>query len=409
MSSHAHAHMPTAAEATLDKGHVLRKLPVPLAVLGVAGIALAFVTAGDDHTQFWFSYLTAYMFWLSAGLGALFFVLIHHGTRAGWSALVRRVAENWMITLPLLFLLGLPIVLGGLESLYTPWVNPKPDDIMVVEKQAWLNPTSFLIAFLICGGLWTAFSLYLYRGSRKQDASGDPAIADRLRWWAPLGYVTFGLTITVAAVNFMMSLDPHWYSTIFGVYYFGGTFMFFMAILSLSMMGIQRAGLLKEHVTAEHYQDIGKLAFAFVVFWSYIAFSQFMLIWYANIPEETLWFAHRAEGGWEWVTLLLALLHFAVPFFFLMSRHIKRRKTTMALGAILLVVAHLIDMFWIIQPTMTQHVTGHSHFGLALSDLLAVVGIGGLVCAVFFWRLGAAPVVVLNEPRMDESVGFENY
>lgn len=409
MSSHAHALVPpTAAEAALPKGSVLRKLPVPLAVIGVAGIALAYLTVGENHTQFWYSYLTAYMFWLSAGLGALFFVLLHHGTRSGWSSILLRVSENWMLTLPLMVLLGFPIVFGGLEALYTPWVLPAPHDIMVAKKEAWLNPTSFLIAFLICGAIWIGLTFIFYRGSRKQDVSNDPAIARRMRWWAPLGFVTFALTLTVAAINFMMSLDPHWYSTIFGVYYYGGVFMFFLALLALSMLGIQRAGLLKEHITAEHYQDVGKLAFAFVVFWSYIAFSQFMLIWYANIPEETLWFAHRAEGGWEWVSLVLAIVHFVVPFFFLMSKHIKRRNLTLAIGAVLLIVAHYVDMFWVIQPPMTQHVTGHSHFGVALSDLLALIGIGGLVCAVFFWRLGAAPVVVLNEPRMDESIAFEN-
>jgi len=409
VSSHAHTKPITLEEVTVPKDSLWRKLPLAFGGLGVLCVVLAFVLTGDDSKQFWYSYLTSFMFWLSAGLGGLFFVLIHHGTRAGWSTVIRRLAENYMITLPVLFLLGLPLVFFALEDVYGMWSNPKPNDLITLSKVSYLNDGFFAARYIISGLIWCALALMFYRWSVRQDATGDAGLSHRMRWWAPLGFIGFGVTITVVALDLVMSIDAHWYSTIFGIYYFGGTVMFFMALLSLTALALQRSGMLGERITTEHYHDLGKLGFGFVVFWSYIAFSQFMLIWYANIPETTLWFKHRTEGGWEWFTILLALLHFVVPFFFMMSRHIKRRTTTLAAGCVLLIVAHFLDMFWLAQPGMTYTATYHAHFGVHIADLLLLVGLGGLVLAVFTWRLTSKPLVALKDPRLEESLEFENY
>lgn len=402
------AHAPTVdlSDATVPQGNIWRKLPVALAAVGVVGLGGAFATAGEGN-QFWFSYLTALMFWLSFGLGGLFFVLIHHGTRAGWSSVVRRIAENFMITLPLLGLLILPIVFGGMDALYHHWVHAPADDLIVAGKSSYLNTGAFTVRILIYIGVWVAMSVGFYAWSLKQDRTGDPKLAHRMRRLAPVGFVLFGLSITFVAIDLMMSLDPHWYSTIYGVYYFGGTFMTIAAAMILASMALQRAGVVKSAITNEHYHDLGKLGFAFMVFWAYIAFSQFMLMWYANIPEETVWYHHRATGGWEYVSMILFALHFVIPFFFLMSRHIKRRRMTLAAGAVLLLVSHYIDMFWLIQPTMTQH--SGSTFAIHIADVLALIGIGGLVLAVFAWRTNAASVVPLKDPRLSESLHFENF
>lgn len=404
----AHASAVDLSDAQVPANSIWKKLPIIFAVVGVAGVALAFLSAGTDHKQFWYSYLTAYMFWLSIGLGGLFFVLIHHATRAGWSTVVRRVAENYMITLPLLGLLALPIVFGGMDDLYHVWVHPAETDLFVQAKTGFLNVDFFTIRVVAYALIWTGLGFYLYRASRKQDATGDPKLAHGMRRIAPVGLIFFALTITFAAVDFMMSLDPHWYSTIFGVVYFGGTFMAIAAVLALTGMAMQRTGLLKNAITTEHYHDLGKLAFAFMVFWAYVSFSQFMLIWYANIPEETIWYAYRSTGGWEIAAGLLTLLHFVVPFFFMMSRHIKRRNLTLAIGAGILLLAHYIDLFWIIQPTMRQH-DGDPHFTVHIADLLTFIGIGGLVLAVFSWRISAAPVAPMKDPRLMESLDFENF
>ena len=405
----AHAIAVDLSDAQVPQNSIWKQLPAIFALLGVAGLGLAWVTTGVDQKQFWYSYLTAFMFWLSVGLGGLFFVLVHHATRAGWSTVVRRIAENYMVTLPLLGLLMFPIIfLGGLDQLYHVWTHPGPTDIMVQAKVGFLNADFFTIRAVGYLVVWSGLSLYLYRASRKQDTTGDPKLSHHMRRIAPIGILLFALTLTFAAVDFMMSLDPHWYSTIFGVYYFGGTFMMIAAVMALSAMALQRSGVLKNAITHEHYHDLGKLAFAFMVFWAYIAFSQFMLIWYANIPEETIWYHYRATGGWEVVALVLTILHFAVPFFFLMSRHIKRRNLTLAIGAVILLVAHYVDVFWLIQPTMRQH-DAVPHFSAHIADLLAFIGIGGLVLAVFSWRVSAAPVAPMKDPRLMESLEFENF
>lgn len=403
----AHVKAVDLSDAQVPANSIWKKLPLIFAVVGVAGLAGAFLSAGDNDKQFWYSYLTSFMFWLSLGLGALFFVLIHHATRAGWSTVVRRIAENYMIVLPVLGLLALPILFGGLDALYHVWVHPAADDLFVQAKTGFLNADFFTIRIIAYVAIWTLLAGYLYRSSLKQDKTGDPKLAHGMRRVAPVGLILFALTTTFAAIDFMMSLDPHWYSTIFGVVYFGGSAMMTYAVLALTSMALQRSGVLKNGITTEHYHDFGKMAFGFMVFWSYTAFSQFMLIWYANIPEETIWYHFRATGGWEVVAALLFILHFVVPFFFLMSRHIKRRNMTLAIAAVLLLVAHYIDMFWLIQPVMHQH--EGPHFAMHIADLLALIGIGGIVLAVFSWRMSAAPAAPLKDPRLTESLEFENF
>ncbi|PIE65671.1 MAG: quinol:cytochrome C oxidoreductase [Deltaproteobacteria bacterium] len=415
MSAHASpSYVPTEA-ATVPKASLWRKLPIPLAAIGLGALALAFVLGSDEtgkNPQFWFSYLTSFAFWLSIGLGGFVFVLIHHATRAGWSTVVRRIAENFMITLPLMGVLGLALAFGGANTLYE-WTTPElvHNQALLAKKTWWLEEGFFQIRAVIYLALWILVPMALYRWSTKQDITGDEDLSHKMRRWAPLGAIAFALTLTFSIIDFTMSLDWHWYSTIYGVYYFGAAMMMIGIALSLTSMTIQRSGLLKDHITTEHYHDLGKWTFAFMVFWSYIAFSQFMLIWYANIPEETLWFAYRVEGGWEVVTLLLALLHFVVPFFFLMSRHIKRRKATLIAGSVLLIIAHYIDMFWLVQPKLSMRYFGgghHAFFSISIVDLLAFIGIGGLFLAVVTWRMAAKPVAPVKDPRLAESLSFEN-
>ena len=435
--SHGHARTVPADQAAIPKGSFWQKLPLIFGVIGVVALVLTWLVAQDDHgnRQFYYSYLTSFMFWLSLGLGGLFFVLIHHATRAGWSTVVRRIAENFMITLPLFVVLVIPIILLGTETLYAHWVHNEHAvheahaagisldaaagvDAILVRKSWYLNTPFFILRGFVVTGLWTLFAVLFYRWSVRQDTTTDPVesaeLSHKMRRWSPIGIALFALTLTIGAIDWIMSLDPHWYSTIFGVYYFAGTVMMVMAALALGAMALQKSGVLKDAITAEHYHDLGKLGFGFVVFWSYIAFSQFFLIWYANIPEETMWFGHRIEGGWDVMTLLLALLHFVIPFFFMMSRHIKRNRTMLTVGCILLLVAHLIDMFWLIQPNLSAavaHDSGehHLHLSFHIADLLALIGIGGLVLGVFCWRMGAAAAVPVNDPRLAESLSFENF
>jgi hypothetical protein len=199
-----------------------------------------------------------------------------------------------------------------------------------------------------------------------------------------------------------MSLDPHWYSTIFGVYVFAGSTMGILALLVLLGIAFERRGPLAGVVTAEHYHDLGKLLFAFVVFWAYIGFSQFMLIWYANMPEETIWYRHRLEHGWERVTVALVLGHFVLPFFFLLSRDVKRRRGTLAAAALWLLAMHYVDLYWLVMPAVSESFRPH------WLDLVTLVGVGGLALGAFGWLVRRPALVPVADPRLPESLSFEN-
>jgi hypothetical protein len=411
----AHAHLPTLTveNTTLPAQSLWRKFPFIGLGLGVVSLALAFVLGktGEKNTQFYFSYLTALMFWASIALGALFFVLIQHGTRAGWSIVVRRIFENWMATLPLFILLVVPVIIGAHDLYHWTHIdNPKvAGDLLLQHKAPYLNEGSFIIRSGIVVIVWSALAMLYYRRSVAQDRTGDPAHSRAMRWWAPLGFVFFAISITVAALDWVMSLDPHWYSTIFGVYYFAGALMSAGAAVILAGLVLQKSGVLRDAITTEHYHDLGKWTFAFMVFWAYGAVSQFLLIWYANIPEETIFYGHRLHGGWEIVTIMLPVLKFIVPFWFLMSRHIKRNRTLLAIGAGVLLLGQYVDMYWLIQPNMAIALDlEHGHFSPHIADVLALVGIGGLVVGAFAWLTGRTPTAPVGDPRLKESLRFEN-
>jgi len=237
-----------------------------------------------------------------------------------------------------------------------------------------------------------------------QDSSGDPNLTLRMTRFAPISIIVFALTLTLASFDLIMSLDPKWFSTISGVYYFAGSVGAFFAVMILSLMLLQRAGIITESVTVEHYHDLGKFVFAFIVFWAYIAYSQYMLIWYANIPEETVWFQTRLEGPWGAFTAFLLFGHFIGPFLFLMSRKMKRRGLTLAVGVTWMLLMHWIDLYWLVKPVAGVHSLSF-HF----VDLTCFVGIGGFFVAVLARRLGKAALVPERDPRLVESLAFENY
>ena len=401
-------------EVSLPADHPWRKIPKIAMGVGIAGLvaSLALIATTGDHA--YYSYLTNYMYWLSFALGGLWFVIIHHLTRAGWSATTRRLAENLMVSLPIFALLWLPIAAGAGDLFMDPanhetlfhWVHPG-DDPVLAKKTAFLNVPFFLVRALIYFSLWTLMARFYYKHSTAQDESGSDEHSHKARWWAPLALAFWALTVTFAAMDWIMSLDPHWFSTIFGLYYFAGCSVAVFATLALAGHLMQGQGLLTEAITEDHFHGLGKMLFGFVVFWSYIAFSQFMLIWYANIPEETLWFAHRWEGSWAYVTVLLGLGHFVLPFFFLMSRYTKRKKRTLMIGAAWLLIMHWVDMYWLIQPPLTtSHELHGATFGLV--DITAFVGIGGILIGVFTRQLAARPMVAYRDPRIDESLAMDN-
>ncbi|MEM6289653.1 MAG: quinol:cytochrome C oxidoreductase [Myxococcota bacterium] len=416
MSDHGHDHGPVVRheQVNISDSSMWKKLPMIAGAIGLIGLVGAFAMKGDHGHEFYFSYLTAAMFWLALGLGGLFFVLIQHAARAGWSIVVRRIAENMALTLPVMGLLILPAVFLGAHDLFH-WTHAEvvEADAMLKWKEPYLNEGGFRIRAVIYIALWSAFALFYWRNSTAQDTATGADVAaktHKMRWAAPLGIAVFALSLTFSAFDWLMSLDPHWFSTIFGAYYFAGAVVSTHAFIALIVILLHRSGYLRGVVTKEHFHDLGKMMFAFTVFWAYMAFSQYMLIWYATIPEETEWFSYRGAGDFLALSIALVFLRFVFPFFGLISRHIKRNPKTLAFWAVWILVAEFVDMFWLIKPVL-PHNEGNHHPTLDFGalDILTFVGMGGCWLAVVTWGLSRKPLVPMKDPRLAESVHFENF
>jgi hypothetical protein len=390
-------------QATIPPGHSWNRIPAIGAGGAIVGAIACAILGAANPRQFFFSWLVSFLFFLSLALGALFFVLIQYASQGGWGTVVRRIGETVFATLPVTVVLFLPL-LFGLRELY-PWTvsGASEHDALLRWKAPYLNVPFFLIRAAIYFGSWSLIALFYYRGSWKQDSTGDPRVSARLRRFAGPAIVVLGLTQTFAAIDWIMSLTPHWYSTMIGIYFFSGAFVAFIALLSVAAPAMRRAGLLEEVITAEHLQDIGKFLFAFTSFWAYIAFSQFLLIWYANLPEETIWYKARLEGSWETVSLLLMVGHFGVPFFYLMGRDVKRRGWTLGIGGVWLLAMHFVDLYWQVMPTL--HPEGVT---LSALDAAAFLAVGGCFVAAAGWLMRRQALVPLRDPRLAESLVFEN-
>ena len=376
---------------------------------GAIGLLIAGLIAvtSNNWERFQFSYLHNFCFVLSISLGALFFILIQHLTRAGWSTVVRRLAEmmtNGIIPLAVLFVPIVFLLLNGSDVLFL-WNNKElaATDPLLVHKQIYLNPMWFTIRALVYFAFWILCSRYYLMTSAKQDKTGDPQLSLRMERYSAVSLILFALSITFASVDWIISLDPRWFSTIIGVYYFANANVAFYATLAIVVYCANSKGLLNGTVNAEHRHDIGKLLFGFNCFWAYIAFSQYLLYWYANIPEETMWYMRRQENGWELVSMILIVGHFAIPFLGMMSRTVKRNPTQLFCWAVYLLIMCWIDLYWLIIPEVSPGTPAPG-----LIDLGCLVGIGG------FFVFGAVKlseqftVLAVKDPRLQESLAFHN-
>jgi hypothetical protein len=389
-------------QALVPAGHPWARLPLAGSIAAVAGLLLLALAARGGQAPVLAAWLVAFVYFLTIALGCLYFTLIHTAMSGSWAIVVRRLAETAAATLPLFALLFLPLAFS-LPGLY-PWAAPEAaSDALLVWKRPYLNEPFFLAraaAYLV---VWSLVAAWFLRLSRRQDAQPDASAAARLRRFSGPLLVPVALAHTFAAFDWLMSLDPHWYSTIFGVYSFSVSLLAGFAFVALAAVLLRRSGLAPGAIGSEHFHDLGKLLFAFTAFWAYIGFSQYFLIWYGNIPEETEWFRARLSGHWQQVSILLALGHFAVPFFFLLPRAVKRNAAALAAAATWLLLMHLVDVAWLVVPSVRG-----AGAGLALAGAGALLANGGAFLAVFGALLRRHPLLPLGDPRLSESLAFEN-
>lgn len=383
---------------------------VHLRIAGVVAILLAGAAgyySEGGMARFAHAYLLAISFCLTISLGALFFVILQHLTNARWSVTVRRMAEILTAPLALLGLLFVPVLISmllGSSQLYH-WNDAAlvETDELIRHKSGFLNAPFFAVRCLVYFAVWILIGRFYKNGSVALD-DGNLAALARMRQYSGPAMIAFALTLNFAAFDLLMSLDPHWFSTIFGVYLFGGCAVAFFAVLPLLTLFLQSRGALKKAVTVEHFHDFGKLLFGFVFFWGYIAFSQYLLIWYANIPEETGWFGVRQTHGWQWVSLLLLGGHFILPFLGLMSKTVRRSRSALAGWCVFLLLMRVVDLYWLVMPSAAK-----TNAMPQAIDVLCLTGIGLLWLAFTLRSLTSSRLVSTGDPYLQQSMAFHNH
>ncbi len=386
--------------APFKGGGRLLRASVALAVVGLAltGLGLAL-----DARRALFAHLVAFNYWVGVAVGALILLMTFHAVAARWMVLIRRLLETIPLTLVLLLVLFLPLALG-MRRIF-PWV-----DLGAVTGEAlrlwahrrpWLNVPFFLARTAIYFGLWIAVGHLLHRWSVRQDDTGSPELTVRQRRLGAAGLPLVALAITFAAFDWQMSLEAKIASTIFGVYYFAGSFLASVAVLVLAVLAARRQGLLPG-LNDNHLHSLGKLLLAFTAFWAYIALSQYLLIWIANLPEEVPWYLLRNDGPWRGVGIFLAMFHFVVPFFVLLSRRVTRSPRGLAVMALWLLAVHYVDVYWVVMPRLHPDAPHPSWV-----DLTAFVGVGAAALAFAVWRLRGAPPVPVRDPFLPDSLRYE--
>jgi len=384
----------------LQADHPLHRLQWRAFTVGMVALGIAVMGAIAMPQQFFRSYLVAYLFWFGIAMGSLAILMIYHITGGAWGAVIRRLLESATRTMPLLALLFVPL-LFGLPDLYE-WARPEEvaHDPILQHKSLYLNVPFFLIRAGFYFVVWCVVIWFLNRWSLEQDRTTDPeALATRLEQLSRGGLVAVGLTVTFASIDWAMSIEAHWYSTIYGIMIAGGQILAAMAFVIPVAALLSDRGPLTGVISAEQFHDLGKLMLAFVMLWAYFSFSQFLIVWSANLTEEIPWYLRRLQGGWQWVGAALVVFHFAIPFVILLSRTLKRNARRLALVALTMVGMRLVDVYWLIAPAFSP-----GQFAIHWLDLATVVGLGGVWLAAFVWQLKGRPLVPLHDPSLPEHV-----
>ena len=364
-------------------------------VVGLAALALFAALGFRDPVQFFRSYLFAFVFWLGLPLGCTAIRLIHNLVSGTWGFPLRRPLESATKTLPLMALLVVPI-LFRLPVLYS-WADPSKvaADPLLQYKHAYLNVPFFIVRTVIYFSIWIFVTSRINSWSREQDETGEAGLTQRIKNLSAPSLLIFGLTVTFASIDWVMSLEPHWTSTIFGMIFMVSEVLAAMSLLTVTVIRLSKEKSLNGMVKPKLLNDYGNLLLVFTMLWAYLSFSQFLIIWGANLRDEVPWYLSRARGGWAGVAITLIIFHFAVPFLLLLTRFVKRRAEMLRTVAALLLVMSMVDIFWLITPAFN-----HDGPLFHSTDWLAILGIGGLWLWRYASELQGRPLLPLKDPRL---------
>ncbi len=373
----------------------VNKIGLLLLVAGLVVVILSFLI---DPARGSFNNMILLLFMSSVGVGSLFLVAVEYLGGAVWSVPFRRVSEFLAATILILPIIAIPLYFN-LEELFH-WVHPGEDEILL-GKEAYLNIPFFTIRMILFFAIWIIFYYFLTRNSKKQDVSQKQSLTTINTRISAAFMPIFALTITFASIDWMMSLEPHWFSTIFGVYYFSGTILAALAATTFIVVMLNEKGYFIKGITRDHYYSLGALLFAFTNFWAYIVFSQYMLIWYANLPEETIWFLQRWQGGWMYLSIGLIIIHFVIPYFGLLSQPSKMNPKRLLFMSVWILFAHIYDLYWIIMPSFSPEgiLFGWMELGF---PLVAV----GLIILIFTMKANNENIVPVGDPKLKRGLNF---
>ena len=378
----------------------ISKIGITLLSVGVIlGVAAFFV----DHSRAVYNYLIAFTFMISVGVGALFLIALEYIVGADWSVPIRRVVEFFAATIPLLAILVIPLLLNVGELFH--WSHPEAvaEDKILNAKAPYLNVTFFIVRVFVLIGLWSLFYFFFVRNSKKQDTSKDQKLTTINIRLSAIFIPIFAITITISAIDWLMSVEPHWFSTIIGVYFFAGTVIAALAAVTLATVLLKENGYLHPAMTNDHLYSLGALLFAFVNFWGYIAFSQYMLIWYADLPEETFWFIQKWEGSWAIFSIGLIIIKFLVPYIVLVSQPSKMDPKKLKFISVWLLFAHFYDLFWFVMPEMEDLSGGYSFSWI---DLVFPIAAVGLIILVFNMKAKKENLIPIGDPKLQRGLDF---
>lgn len=368
-------------------------------IVGVVFLLLLAVGAIINRPQFFHSYLVGYLFWAGIALGSLALLMLQHLTGGHWGLVIRRVLEAATRTLPLVAVLFLPIIIGA-HNIY-PWTHDEEmskTPALVQKARLYLNMPGFVGRAVLYFALWGTLAYLMNKWSWEQDRTADRRFTKRMRMLSGPGIMIFVLTVTFASVDWAMSLNPEWFSTIYGLLFVGAWALSALAFAIAMMALVGRREPLARVVRPNHFQDLGKLMLAFVMLWAYFSFSQYLIVWSGNLPEEIQWYLPRVSGGWGAIALSVVIFHFALPFMLLLSASLKRDAGKLLILAIVILIIRQVDFFWMVAPEFT-----HS-FHVSWMDVVAPIGIGGVWLAMFFWQLNKRPLIPINDPQYDSLV-----